>query len=143
LFHPPAFSAQRRAHRLHLPGAQVAKSVLLAGPHGFVLAVLPAPRRVDTAAVARALGGPVRLATAGEIAEVFTDCEWGVVAPFGSRYGVPTLLDQSLATEAELVLEVNAHAEAIRLRREDFELLERPRYLRLACMKTPPGKREI
>lgn len=132
LFHPPAFTAQKRAQYLRLPGAQVAKSVLLVGPGGYVLAVLPAPRQVDTVAVARALGGPVRLATPEEIADVFRDCEWGVVPPFGARYGLPTLLDESLAAEAILVLEVNAHAEAVRLRREDFERVEQPRRLRLA-----------
>jgi Ala-tRNA(Pro) deacylase len=135
LFHPPAYTAQKRAHFLHMPGAKVAKSVLLVGPHGYVLAVLPAPARLDTAAVARALGGPVRLATLDEIGSVFPDCEWGVVAPFGTRYGVPTLMDESLAAETELVLEVNARVEAIRIRREDFEQVEQPRRLRLACSR--------
>jgi Ala-tRNA(Pro) deacylase len=140
LFHPPAYTAQKRAHYLHLPGAQVTKSVLLAGPHGYVLALLPAPRHVDTRAVADALGGAVRLATEEEIANVFPDCEWGVVPPFGTRYGVPTLLDETLAAQAELILEVNAHAEAIRLRREDFEQMERPRRVRLACTEPRSSK---
>ncbi len=139
IYHPPAYTAQKRAHVLRTPGARVVKSVLLVGPRGFVLAVLPATRQVDTAVLERALGGPVRLATAEEIAELFLDCEWGVVAPFGARYGVPTLLDESLAAETTLVLEVNAHAEAVRLRREDFEQVERPQRLRFARLPHKSG----
>src|SRR6266542_4474841 len=93
VLHPPAFTAQKRAKFLHVTGKQVAKSVLLAGPGGYFLAVLPATHQVDTAALARELGGPVRLADGPEIAEVFRDCEWGVVVPFGTLYGLPTLLD--------------------------------------------------
>ena len=132
LVHPPAFTAQKRAKYLRLPGATVAKCVLLAGPAGFVLAVLPAPRHVDTEALAQALGGPVRLADEREVAEVFRDCEWGVVAPFGTIYGLPTLLDESLAPDAWVVFELNTHSEAVRMRCRDFEELEKPRRLRFA-----------
>jgi len=135
LMHPPAYTAQRRAKYLHVPGDRVAKSVLLRGPDGFVLAVLPATKRVDPRALAEILGGPVRLADANEIADVFRDCEWGVVAPFGARYGLATLLEESVDPNAMIVLEVNAHAEAIRMRCADFERLERPRRLRFACRK--------
>src|SRR5262249_42062197 len=82
LLHPPAFTAQKRAKYLHVPGRRVAKNVLLAGPTGRILAVLPATHYVDTETLAEELGGPVRLAADREIAEVFTDCEWGVVPPF-------------------------------------------------------------
>ena len=67
LLHPPAFTAQKRARFLHLPGRQVAKVVLLHGPDGYVLAVLPATRHVDAERLAAALGGPVRLADDAEI----------------------------------------------------------------------------
>jgi Ala-tRNA(Pro) deacylase len=121
LVHPPAYTAQKRAKYLRIPGRQVAKSVLLAGPEGFLLAVL-----------ARQLGGPVRLATDQEIGEVFRDCEWGVVAPFGALYGLPTLLEDSLTPDSWIVFEANTHAEAIRMRCRDFEGLEKPQRLRFA-----------
>src|SRR5207302_4836420 len=89
LLHPPAYTAQKRARFLHLPGREVAKVVLLHGPGGYVLAVLPATHHLDPERVALALGGPVRLADDDEIARVFCDCEWGVVPPFGTLYGLP------------------------------------------------------
>src|SRR6516164_5022203 len=82
LVHPPAYTAQRRAKYLHVPGRHLAKCVLLRGPAGRVLAVLPATHRVDTDAVGRELGGPFRLADDRDLAEVFNDCEWGALAPF-------------------------------------------------------------
>jgi Ala-tRNA(Pro) deacylase len=132
LLHAPAFTAQNRAKYLHVPGRQVAKSVLLKGPEGFLLAVLPATHHIDTERLAEALGGPVRLATDAEIAEVFRDCEWGVVPPFGRIYGLPVVLDENLKAEAWIVFEGNSHVEALRLYCRDFEYLEKPRRLRFA-----------
>jgi Ala-tRNA(Pro) deacylase len=130
--HPPAYSAQKRAKYLRLPGRQVAKSVLLAGPSGYLLAVLPATHHVDTQVLAEHLGGPVRLADDREIAAVFRDCEWGVVSPFGTRYGLTTLLDASIPADAPLVLETHTQFESIRLLCRDFERLEQPRRLPFA-----------
>ena len=70
LLHPPAFTAQKRARFLHLPGRQVAKGVLLHGPSGYVLAVLPATHHVDSERLASVLGGPVRLAKGRELGVV-------------------------------------------------------------------------
>jgi Ala-tRNA(Pro) deacylase len=136
LVHPPAFTAQKRAKYLGVPGQQVAKSVLLVGPAGYFLAVLPATHHVDTAVLARALGGPVRLAGDEEVADVFRDCEWGVVAPFGTLYDLPTVLDDALAPESLITFDAHSHAEAIRMRCSDFERLERPRRLRFAARRS-------
>ncbi len=130
--HPPAYSAQKRAKYLHLPGHQVAKAVMLAGPAGYLLAVLPATRRVDTGALAEQLGGPVRLANDHEIAEIFRDCEYGVVPAFGARYGIATLLDDDIAPDDPIVVETHTQFEALRLLCRDFERLEKPRRLSFA-----------
>lgn len=129
LLHPPAFTAQKRAKYLHVSGSRVAKSVLLRGRSSYLLAVLPATHQIDTALLARLLDQPVRLASAREMAEVFRDCEWGVVPPFGTLYGLPSLLDDSISPDALMVFETHTHVEAIRLRCQDFEQLERPRRL--------------
>src|SRR5437868_12024114 len=84
LQHPPAFTAQKRAKYLHVPGRHLVKSVLLRAPAGHVLAVLPATCKVDLHRLERHLGGAVLLAEREEIPEVFRDCEWGALSPFGS-----------------------------------------------------------
>ncbi len=137
LLHPPAFSAQKRAKYLHVPGKQVAKSVLLFGPQGAVLAVLPATHQIDSEALAAALGGAVRLARDEEIADTFRDCEWGVVPPFGCLYGVATVLDEAIDLEGWIVFESTSRTEAVRLSARDFVRLEQPRRFRFALPSTP------
>jgi Ala-tRNA(Pro) deacylase len=132
LFHPPAFSAQMRAKTLRVPGRRVAKSVLLRGPEGFFVAVLPATHTIDCPELGRALGGEVRLATYEEASAVFHDCEWGVVPPFGNAYRLPVILDESLPRDAIVVFEANTHVEAVRIRCADFERTERPRRIAFA-----------
>lgn len=133
LIAPPAFTAQRRAEHLHVSGHRVAKAVLLVGPNGPFVAVLPATHHVDTGRLARHLGGPIRLASETEIAEVFLDCEWGLVPPFGARYGLPTVLDEAIAREDLVVFEANFRGLAIRMRGADFERLEHPQRFAFAC----------
>jgi Ala-tRNA(Pro) deacylase len=132
MIHSPAFTAQKRAHYLHISGRQVVKCVLLTYQTSFVVAVLPATHWVDLDIAARFLGSPVRLATRDEIADVFRDCEWGVLAPFGSLYGLTTILETSLDPAAWIVFEAHLHGMANRMRCRDFEKLERPRRLTFA-----------
>jgi Ala-tRNA(Pro) deacylase len=138
--HPPAFTAQRRAKYLHIPGRQVAKSVLLAGPTGFVLAVLAATHHVDVAAVSRVLGYPLRLANHLEIADLFRDCEWGALTPFGTLYGLVTIVDESLDPDAQIVFEAQMHAVTISMHYRDFDHLEKPRRFRFGY---PPDKKAL
>jgi Ala-tRNA(Pro) deacylase len=138
LLHAPAFTAQRRARVLGISGRQVVKSVLLAGPRGYFLAVLSATRRINLNALAEHFHGPVRLASTSEIADLFLDCEWGVVPPFGRIYGLPTLMDAALAADQPLVFEGNYHAEAVRLLGHDFEGLEQPTRLALSVPTDQP-----
>jgi Ala-tRNA(Pro) deacylase len=130
IYHAPAFSAQKRAKYLHTPGKAVAKCVLLLGPAGYLLAVLPATQQIDLDKLSAQLGEPVRVAEDREISWVFRDCEWGVVPPFGTLYGLPTILEESFDRDAVLVFEGRLHAESIRLLCRDYESLERPRRLR-------------
>lgn len=126
LLHPPAYTANRLARFLRVPGREVVKSVLLRGRQGFFLAVLPATSRICTVTLSDHFQGVVRLATPKEVGEVFADCEWGVVSPFGSLYGLSSVLDSSLAAEDTIVFEAHSHAEAIRMRCRDYEQLEQP-----------------
>ena len=127
--HRETFEAQRLARELHTPGSQVAKTVLLRADHGFryIVAVLPAPKTIDFEKVSCALGGAqIELAPESEIRAHCPDCEEGALPPFGSAYGMKTLVDESLATEEEIVFEGNNHHEAIRMRYADFHRIEEP-----------------
>jgi Ala-tRNA(Pro) deacylase len=126
VLHPPAFTAQKRARFLHIPGRQVIKSVLLACGREFILAILRGTDHVDLKALAGELGTPVRLATDCELADRFTDCERGAGTPFGSLYGLRTFLENNIRPDHVIVFEAQQHALAIRMLCRDFEKLEKP-----------------
>lgn len=142
IVHPPAYTAQKRAKRLHISGKGLAKCVLLRKAKAYFLAVLPATSQVDLGRLSILMEQPVRLATANEVSEVFQDCEWGVAMPFGSLYGITTILDDSFAPDSVLVFEAHFHAFTIRMNCRDFERLEQPRRLRFAVSdsKVKSGK---
>ena len=133
--HPTTYTAQEMAHELHVPGREVAKTVLLRanGDYEFIVAVLPAHKRVDLDAVSRLLGdADVQLASEAEIAEHCPDCEPGALPPFGSRYGMKTIVDASLAQDEAIVFEGNTHNEAIQMRFDAYRRLEEPMVARFA-----------
>jgi Ala-tRNA(Pro) deacylase len=129
IVHAPAYTSRRRARFLHIPGKFLAKCVLLARHRGFMLAVLPATHQVDLDRLSLTLEQPVRLATAQEIADIFRDCEWGVVMPFGTLYGLPTIMDETLDPDSKIVFEAHFHAMTIRMSCRDFERVEKPQRL--------------
>ena len=140
--HPPAFTAQKLAKYLHVPGRHVVKSVVLFAGVRSYLAVLPAPMQVDLDALSTELRTPVRLATEAEAAELFRDCEFGARAPFGHLYGVPTLLEASIPGEGTIVFEAEQHAVAIRMTCRDYERLEKPCRSSFARPVTPARPRD-
>ena len=66
----------------------------------------------------------VELASEPECGECFPDCELGALPPFGSKYGLQTLVDRSLCDDEEIVFEGNTHHEAIRMKFRDYTELE-------------------
>jgi Ala-tRNA(Pro) deacylase len=141
LLHPPAPSAARRAQSVHVPGARVAKGVLVRAGTGYVLAVVPATHRVDLDRLAPAIDrspGELRIATEDEVESVFADCERGALPPFGHLYGLLTVVDSSLAAVAEIVVEGNTRHEGLRLRYRDYEAAAGPIHARFA---TPIARR--
>ena len=90
--HRDTYDAQRLAQTLHVPGQEVAKTVLLRAEGGdtYFVCVLPATKTIDFEKVSAALGGSrVELATEIEIMRHCPDCELGALPPFGSQYGMP------------------------------------------------------
>jgi Ala-tRNA(Pro) deacylase len=128
LHHRPAYAANRVAQMLHVPGQEMAKSVLLRTGHGYVLAVLPASYQVDLARLRAELGeDQVEMAAESEMDPLFPDCERGALTPFGSLYHIPTVVDESLAQDEKIVFEAQNHEDAIRMAYRDYEALEHPR----------------
>jgi Ala-tRNA(Pro) deacylase len=129
LLHQPASSATKHAHHMHVPGRMVAKTVLVKAGERFVLTAVPCTSRINLDELAALLGLPasaVRLATADELVGIFTDCEPGVVPPFGELYDLDTVFDVSLLEVGELVFGGNTRHEGLRMRASDYVAIEGP-----------------
>lgn len=137
--HYETYTAQEMAQELHVPGRQVAKTVLLRdeGNGEYIVAVLPADMQIDLRRMAQILGSDVSLASESEIATHCPDCEAGVLPPFGSQYEMKTIVDDCLTEDEVIVFEGNTHHEAIRMKFQDYLNLESPQ---LASFATPIGQ---
>jgi Ala-tRNA(Pro) deacylase len=127
--HRDTYDAQRLAAAIHVPGREVAKTVLLKanGGYAYIVAVLPADKTIDLERASQVLGGSkLELATELDIKQHCPDCEVGVLPPFGSQYGMKTMVDESLEADDEVVFQGNTHHEAIRMKFEDFRKIEQP-----------------
>jgi Ala-tRNA(Pro) deacylase len=128
LEHEPTFSAQEMAQAVHVSGDNVAKTVLLKADGRFILAVVPATYYIHFELACEALGAQhVELARELDCARVFPDCEIGALPPFGSQYGVETLVDYALTEDDEIVFVGNDHRQSIRMKYRLYAELEQPR----------------
>lgn len=118
--HPRTDSASRTAEAAHIPGDRLAKGVLVEDAGHYMVAVLPATRRLQFGKLHYLLGEHVGLATEEEVRSVFPDCEQGAVPALGTAYGVETLLDESLADQDKVYVEGGDHCSLIRMTGADF-----------------------
>ena len=125
--HPPAYTAQEVAAEEHVSGNELAKAVAIKADKGFALCVLPASYKLDMKKVAQATKmKKVRLADETEMAKLFPDTEVGAEPPFGNLYDLPTLVDEHLAEDKEIVFQAGTHRDAIRMTYADYAELAHP-----------------
>lgn len=125
--HEPAYTAQEVAEAEHVPGRQVAKSVILTDGEAYVMAVLPATRKIRLDRIREAAGNEsLRLATESEFGDLFPGCELGAMAPFGNLYDVPVFVDQALREDESITFNAGTHSDALTMAYGDFERLVEP-----------------
>jgi Ala-tRNA(Pro) deacylase len=125
--HSRAYTAQEIAATLHVPGKELAKTVMVKVDGQLAMVVLPAPRQIDFERLRDSIGAQhVELASEDEFINRFPDCEIGAMPPFGSLYGLPVYAAQSLAHDEEIVFNAGTHVDAIRMNYADFARLANP-----------------
>ena len=122
--HRRALTAQEVAACMHVTGYRVAKSVIVQAGGKTWIAVLPAAEEVDEERLAAVVGAPVRFVSEREFTALFPGCEPGAEPPFGGLYGLPVVVDSSLAKADRIVFRAGSHEEAVELRYQDFVALE-------------------
>jgi len=133
LMHLETYSAMGIARAIHIPGDEVAKPVILKADGHYVMVVIPATYRIDLDKAREAFHvRALELAPETDFSRLFPDCERGARPPFGSQYGMPTVVDEALTRDERIVFEGNSHREAYRMSFEEFDELERPRMADIA-----------
>jgi len=128
LKHPVVYTAQEIAAAQHVPGRQLAKSVLVKTDAGPVLVVLPAIALIDVKKLKALLRAKTAtIAKEADIKERFPDVEVGAMSPFGNLYSVPVAVDRSLEAAEEIVFNAGSHTDTIKMRFRDFAALAKPK----------------
>jgi Ala-tRNA(Pro) deacylase len=126
--HSPAYSAQAIAASAHIPGKELAKTVIVRIDDTFAMAVLPASYRVHLGHLKVAVSAShVELATEAELEDLFPDCESGAMPPFGNLYDMDVYVAEQLTEDDEIAFSAGSHTEVVRMSYEDFERLVMPK----------------
>lgn len=123
LAHAYSATASETAGNAHIPGAHLAKSVLMHTERTPVLAVVPSCQKVDLHRLQLILERRLGLAREDELVEVFDDCELGAAPPVGMAYGVPTVLDRDLYGLDEIWFEAGDHCSLVHMTGHHFDRL--------------------
>jgi Ala-tRNA(Pro) deacylase len=135
LKHSPAYTAQEIAAAAHIPGKELAETVILKLDGIFAMAVLPASCQIDFELLKDAFSATrVELATEDEFEKLFPNCEAGAMPPFGNLYGMHVYVAPELAEDEYIAFNAGSHSELIQMRYVDFEDLVQPQELFLATV---------
>ena len=112
---------------MHIPGKEMAKTVIVNADGLLRMAVLPADRMLDIEHLKFITRSEnIRLATENEFKDAFPTCEVGAMPPFGNLFGVPVFCDTLLEQNEFIEFNAGSHNDTIRMYFDDFKRLARP-----------------
>jgi len=131
--HSEAYTAQEVAESAHIPGEELAKSVIVKLDGRMTMVVLPASCKVDFELLKEATGAKdADLASENEFRDKFPDCEVGAMPPFANLYGMEAIVAETLTGDDEIAFNAGSHTELMRLAYKDFAKLVKPKVMRVA-----------
>src|SRR5581483_4303591 len=129
--HSPAHTAQEIAASAHIPGREMAKTVIVKLDGRMAMAVLPASELIDLDLLAdAAYAQRGELADEDEFRDRFPDCELGAMPPVGNLYGMDVYVAEELTQDEEIAFNAGSFTELVRMSYADFARLVKPRILR-------------
>ncbi|MEZ4699130.1 MAG: YbaK/EbsC family protein [Rhodothermales bacterium] len=133
ILHSPAYTAQEIAASAHIPGKQLAKTVIITMNGDLAMAVLPASSKIDFMLLGGAVGTEdVALAEEHDFEELFPGCEAGAMPPFGNFYGIPVFVAAELTEDERIAFNAGTFTELIQMSYSDFARLVDPIVLHFA-----------
>lgn len=128
--HSLAYTMQEVAASSHVPGHQMAKTVIVELDGEMAMAVLPANKKVVLQDLRDLTGSDrVKFASETDFLKRFPDCEIGAMPPFGNLYGMDVFVAEALAHNDEIAFNAGTHTEVIKMSYADFERLVQPKVL--------------
>ncbi len=125
--HDPAFSAHGISVAVHVPEKEIAKAVILQIDGKFWMAVLRGDNKINLHLVKQSFGArQAHLAHEEDLNTLFPDCQLGTMPPFGNLYGIPVLVDESLAGDEEISFNACCYTKVIKMKFADFRKLVNP-----------------
>jgi Ala-tRNA(Pro) deacylase len=132
--HSPAFTAQEIAASAHVPGKELAKTVMVKVDGKMAMAALPASCHVDFEKLAKTIKAKkVKLADEKDFQDLFGECEVGAMPPFGNLYDMEVYVAEELSEDEEIAFNAGSHTELIRMKYADFERLVKPKVVKFTC----------
>jgi Ala-tRNA(Pro) deacylase len=132
--HSRAYTAQEIAASAHIPGKDIAKSVVVKIDGKMAMAVLPASCKIDLYLLQQASGAnDVTLASEVEFKDAFPECDIGAMPPFGHLYDMDVYSAEKLADDEVIAFNAGTHTELIKLTYEDYEKLAKPKIIKFSC----------
>lgn len=126
--HSSAYTAMEIAALAHVPGKDLAKTVMIKINGHMAMVVLPATHMIKMDLLKKAVGNEnLRLASEQEFKDKFPDCEVGAMPPFGNLYSMEVYASSALKEDEEIAFNAGTHTELIKLSYKDFETLVKPK----------------
>jgi len=128
--HSRAYTSQEVAASAHIPGKEMAKTVIVKTDGDMKMVVLPSTHNVDFDAIKEKLGvGEAELASEEEFEDLFPDCELGAMPPFGNLYDMDTIVAESLTENKQIAFNAGTHKETVKMSYSDYEELVGPKIM--------------
>lgn len=126
--HSPAFTAQQIAASAHIPGKNLAKTVIIKIDGRLAMVVEPAHMKVNLDALKRQLNAQrVELASEADFRSKFPQCELGAMPPFGNLYNMDVFVSDNLSRTDEISFNAGTHSELVKISYKDFFDLVKPK----------------
>ena len=131
--HSPAYTAMKVAQSAHIPGIELAKTVMVKIDGSMTMIVLPSSYKIDFDLLKDLTGArKIELAAEKEFKSIFPYCEVGAMPPFGNLYNLGVYVTESLTQDKEIAFPAGTHNELIKMDYADFKKLVKPKVLKIS-----------
>ncbi len=131
--HSSAFTALEVAASAHVPGKELAKTVMVKIDGKMTMVVLPSSYKIDFDLLKNATDAKqIELATEDEFTILFPSCEIGAIPPFGNLFNMNVYVAETLTKSEQITFAAGLTSELIKLSYQDFEKLVKPTVIKIS-----------